>query len=309
MLELDVNDFKGGVALWGAIPPLYDTTSLPLERGVHVHARKTENGNKEIDNSYPVVFLNFEDHRFKITELDAIYFMVSSVFKKEMKYLECPDCKVPHLDRDWFSIHPHKRHLCSGCGKYFSDSEFGIGNPICEQRDALTCAPRKAPSQSQKRLEIRQSDYPGGIQIWGSNPAILWTREQSEESGIHVHLYSEDGSNRTVDDTFGRVIIDNVEIHPNMVRVLMAQTCLPHIKSRLLSLECQECGEVYFDTGDSAFSPVGFRECYECFSVIRSGTRLKKVISNPLLSVFSELENKAVRQRQIHDLELVPETI
>jgi hypothetical protein len=26
-----------------------------------------------------------------------------------------------------------------------------------------------------------------GIQIWGSNPAILWTGSQIEEEGIHIH--------------------------------------------------------------------------------------------------------------------------
>ena len=32
---LDLNKYLGGVALWGAAPAVYDTTRLPLERGIH----------------------------------------------------------------------------------------------------------------------------------------------------------------------------------------------------------------------------------------------------------------------------------
>src|ERR1700750_511583 len=36
---LDMDRYLGGVALWGAAPAVYDTTRLPVERGIHVHAR------------------------------------------------------------------------------------------------------------------------------------------------------------------------------------------------------------------------------------------------------------------------------
>src|SRR2546428_5894229 len=37
-LVLDISEYGGGVALWGAVPPVYDTTRQPLDRGIHVHA-------------------------------------------------------------------------------------------------------------------------------------------------------------------------------------------------------------------------------------------------------------------------------
>lgn len=40
-LALNLDRFAGGVALWGAVPPVYDTTRLPLDRGIHVHARRS----------------------------------------------------------------------------------------------------------------------------------------------------------------------------------------------------------------------------------------------------------------------------
>src|ERR1700730_6494690 len=45
-LELDLDQYRGGVALWGAVPPIYDTTCLPLDFGIHVHARKDADGDK-----------------------------------------------------------------------------------------------------------------------------------------------------------------------------------------------------------------------------------------------------------------------
>src|SRR5271155_2301513 len=54
-LELNIDEFKGGIALWGAVPPVYDTTLLPMDRGIHVHARKTTGGRKRIDRTYRAV--------------------------------------------------------------------------------------------------------------------------------------------------------------------------------------------------------------------------------------------------------------
>jgi hypothetical protein len=51
-LALDIDNFPGGVALWGAVPPVYDTTRRPLDRGIHVHARVVPHGRKGIDRTY-----------------------------------------------------------------------------------------------------------------------------------------------------------------------------------------------------------------------------------------------------------------
>jgi hypothetical protein len=52
-----------------------------------------------------------------------------------------------------------------------------------------------APKLSKKTLNIRQKDYSGGIQIWGSNPAFIWTGKNAEEEGIQVgEPHSSSGS-------------------------------------------------------------------------------------------------------------------
>ena len=40
-LDLDVDKYKGGIALWGAVPAVYDTTRLPMDRGsMFTHASR-----------------------------------------------------------------------------------------------------------------------------------------------------------------------------------------------------------------------------------------------------------------------------
>jgi hypothetical protein len=192
MLDLDLDQYPGGVGLWGAVPPVYDTTRLPLDFGIHVHARRDFDGDKDIDATYRAVRLighQLPTEGLLISEIDAVYYMVSGVFGFDMRDIRCTYCGYPHLDKDWFSIHPHRRHLCAGCGKNFCDSVVGIGNPIRATQETLGLLPRK-PVQAAKVLSLQQSDYPGGIQVWGSNAAIIWSSEKAEEEGIHVHAYT-----------------------------------------------------------------------------------------------------------------------
>ncbi len=309
-LSLDLSRYPGGVAIWGAAPPIYDTSNLPLARGIHIHARQVEGGDKLIDDTYRSVCITENGKDYEITELDAIYFMVSTIFEIETKYLECPFCEFPHLDKDWFCVHPHRRHLCAGCGKIFSDSELSVGNPMTRLYKDVLRLPREAPVPSSKLLDITQTDFPGGIQVWGSNPAILWTSGRHEESGIHVHVHSEnDPTSLKHDETFGKVIIDGLELDPLMVRTLMAQNCLPHLKRRIVSLQCSNCEAWYFDKGHAAFTPATDRNCLNCGYPVKSKTRLKKVISNPLKQVLNTLASGSPSTRKKHSLDLIPESI
>jgi len=101
------------------------------------------------------------------------------------------------------------REVSVRCGKHFRDSEISIGNPILAVRDACGVKTHK-PRLSKKKLDINQADFPGGIQIWGSNPAFIWTSDRNEEEGIHVHAFREPGNEPDLDDTYGEVTIDEV---------------------------------------------------------------------------------------------------
>jgi hypothetical protein len=241
---LELDKYLGGVALWGAAPAVYDTTRLPIEPGIHVHARPKPNSEKEIDFTFQAVRIVGKDvpaDGIMVNQIDAIYYLVSTIFGLSTKFVTCTHCGWPHLDKDFFSVHPHRRHLCSGCGRHFHDRARGIGNPIVGVRDAIGAANRKVVL-SKRQLSIRQSDFPGGIQIWGSNPAFLWTQCKDEEAGIHVHAFREESEAvPSIDETYGKVAIDNVPFDPVMVRVLMAQNVLPLLKDRVRSANCPSC--------------------------------------------------------------------
>jgi hypothetical protein len=311
VLSLDIDVYKGGVALWGAVAAVYDTTRLPMDRGIHVHARPTAAAKKEMDYTFRAVRIlskRLAENGILISELDAIYCIVTSVFGYEMKYVACSYCGYPHLDRDWFSVHPHRRHLCAGCGRHFSDTQVGVGNPILGVRAA--CSIKTQESRlSKKKLDIAQADFPGGIQIWGSNPAFLWTSDHSEEEGIHVHAFRESNDQPDLDETYGEVVIDGIKLDPLMVRVLMAQSALPSLKSRILSINCPSCGDGHFSIGESAFTPLPTHTCKRCAHEFAGSGRLRKTIGNPLPSILARLAGKAPRTPQQHELGLLPETL
>ena len=310
---LEIDKYDGGVGLWGAVPPVYDTTVMPMDRGVHVHARRSVDAGKEIDQTYSggvrLVSTRLADGSMVISDLDAIYYMVSSAFGYAITDVSCTYCGESHLDRDYFSVHPHQRHLCAGCGRHFRDTQTGIGNPIAALRKMLREF-SDIPVLSRRSLEIQQSDFPGGIQIWGSNPAFLWTARRAEEDGIHVHAFKELNSLKPdLDETYGHVVIDGTHLDAVNVRLLMAQNVMPSVKSRVRSLECPKCSMPISATGEAAFSPTVDQKCSSCCHRFAARGRVRKVVANPLVAVLAQLSKNAPRKPQEHDLELLPETI
>lgn len=307
-LTIEPREYSG-VAIWGAVPPIYDTTRKPTERGVHVHARRAADGPKEVDATFRSVDLISQGQtRFVISELDAIYYMASSVFGFPVKYIKCSLCGFPHLDKDWFSVHEHRRHLCAGCGRQFRDIEAGIGNPIAKAGEMFSVGSNRMQSAA-RDLEMRQRDYPGGIQIWGSNPSIVWTAARGEEEGIHIHAFGDDPAQILIDDTFAHVCIDGVTLDAAQVRTYMAQSALPHISGRLVGVRCTHCHSVHFDTGLDAFTPHDCHVCASCGAKVSSGGRLRKTIGSPAVELLTKLTTNAVRMPQHHDVRLIPETL
>ena len=291
-VKIDIAEYPGGVALWGAVPPVYDTTLQPLDRGIHVHARQSSESKKEIDETFRKVFLvdgNNPLRKAEISELDAIYYMVTSIFGYPMKYIECTRCHCPHLDKDWFSLNPHQRHLCAGCGQYFRDDSKAIGNPI-KKTQSLFDNQLSKTKKINSPLKIKQSDYKGGVQICGSNSAIFWTSGVEEEEGIHVHAFTDDKSLPVIDDTFSKVVIDGFDLDPSMVRTLMAQNSIPHISGRVVSFSCPHCNNSHFSDGESSFTPSKNHICNYCHKNFQSKGRLKNVVGNPLIQILSDLK-------------------
>ncbi len=305
-----MSQYPGGIAIWGAVSPVFDTTRLPVPTGVHVHAREVPDGGKELDDTYRRVALlgpSTPSKGFVISDLDAVYFMVSSVFGFKVKHVVCTECGCPHLDKDWFSVHKHQTHLCAGCGKTFRDSERSIGNPVAIVQDTI-CKGRTKVAPANRNKNIDQRDYAGGLQIWGSNPAIVWTAERHEEEGIHLHAFDEHNKIKE-DDTFSELVIDGIKLDSTMVRVFMAQSALPHIEGRVVDLSCPRCDFPHFDSAEHAFSPHEVHLCGNCGYTFRNRGRLRKTIGNPTIGLFARLSKTAPRRPRQHKSDLLVEKI
>lgn len=293
LLRLTSGQYAGGVAMWGAVRPAYDTSGLPPETGIHVHARGERDGDKEIDDTFDAVAVSLSKDLLEASETiltseTAVNFYLSRFLNRDIRTLHCSFCGEAHLDSGYFAVKPHRRHLCHGCGHYFNDTGKAVSNPIASLQHSLRAGSKGAiPVRAPRSLDIRQADYPGGIQVWASNPALVWTSEKPEEEGLHVHLFSAPGQ-IVIDDTFDRVIIDGVELNESHVQYFMAQGALPHLANKVVALNCPRCDVPHFDKGDRAIFPHRSHECESCKSVFTSpGKRL--LVSNPFVAVSKQL--------------------
>lgn len=313
-LDLKLGEFRGGVALWGSVPAVFDTTTKPVDRGIHVHARHEVNGSKMIDWTYRKLRIPFEKDLIsgewmEVEEIDAINFMVSEVFGFKTIQVTCSHCGFAHLDRDWFAVHNHHRHQCHGCGRYFSDCVSGVGNPLAALKQMIEKFPA-TQILAPREIKIDQKDFLGGIQIWGSNAAIVWTSAKPEETGIHLHCFeSLDAVLPVIDNTFSKVSIDGIELDAEQVRFFTAQNAMPHLTGRLIAIECPKCELAHFDTGVHAYTPHVEHICHECGAVFKTKGNLKKTIGNPFVALRDKLAVDSPNPLRNDSLGLRPETI
>lgn len=291
ILALDPRDYLGGVAVWRVSPPVYDTTGGETRGGVHVHARRVPGGEKEIDSSYDAVDITVRrdllESTSRISARTASAYYIARFLGNRLKCLSCPRCGEHHLDEGHFAMVEHRTHLCESCGHYFRDAERAVSNPLVGIEGV---EPEDRPGrfvQAPRALDIVQSDYPGGIRLWASNPAVIWTAERPEEQGVHVHVHSPDGDALLEDNTFGTVTIDSVAIDVDMVKQLMAQKTVPELTGRIASLRCPDCGTAHFDKGRRGLEPHAEHKCEHCGSSFPA--ERGAVVSNPICEVFDKL--------------------
>lgn len=287
-LTISPLDYPGGIALWGATMAVYDTTAFNLDLGIHVHARKKIGEDKQIDKTFRYVHVKHGDQSVDFDYLAAIAYLSSNMLQKEMNYIVCPKCGFAHLDKDWFSVNPHKKHLCNCCGRIFVHPAPNIGNPLIKAKEIFgdTQIYRNIVKPHRK-LEILQRDFPYGISFWGSNSALLWTSSKDEEYGIHVHAYAENNIRPTIDETYDDVVIDGVSLDIEMVRMYMAQKSLPYLSNRVRVLKCPKCGKSHFDEMEKSYTPHTEHRCKHCEEHFKTHMRL---IGNPMEEIINELQ-------------------
>jgi len=296
-IHIDITEYPGGVGIWGSLQAVYDTKREIPEKGVHVHLRRNVGEEKKIDRTFKEVYVRLPGKLFKdenwvmIDEYTACAYTASILFNKDIKVIRCKHCHREHIDADWFAVHYHKKHFCTYCGRDFIDTERGISNPVLSLQQALHEQLKDREIINVDRsLNISQVDYPGGIQVWASNPAIIWTASRPEEAGIHVHLFKEKNAGPDSDDTYGEVIIDGIKLDADMVRTYMVQRSFSFLDRLIVSLTCPNCEKEHFDNGDLAFQPHKDHDCEHCGANFKDGTRFKGVVSNPIVARLQRLE-------------------
>lgn len=294
ILELDPKDYPGGVALWGAVDPVYNTMLGEIDRGIHVHARLAPGDVKKIDESYAEVQLAYnrdliERRPLSITRETGVAYYISNVLDRTLSTLYCTYCGEAHLDADWFAVKPHRRHLCHSCNSLFV-AVRSISNPAIALQQFYKDNSRKI-LRATRVFDVRQRDFAGGMQIWASNPAILWTSSKPETAGIHVHANGE-GQRQDEDDTFDRVILDGIELPEKQLRLFMAQQALIYLTDKVVCLYCPSCGEPHCDTGEEAFVPHKTHTCHHCGNAFDTPQqRHKLVVSNPFIECLRKLRS------------------
>jgi hypothetical protein len=100
-----------------------------------------------------------------------------------------------------------------------------------------------------------------------------------------------------------------VHLDEAMIRMLMAQSALPHIAGRVVSVRCPKCLRSHFDKAENAFTPHTEHYCETCGSKFRSLGRMRKTIGNPMIGILAELGRNASRPPRQHRSQLLVETI
>ncbi|WP_025898021.1 hypothetical protein [Sneathiella glossodoripedis] len=295
-LFLDPETLPGGIALWGALQPVYDTTNQNPVYGVHVHARETKekNSKKIIDATFKQVDLKvgrdlLGDQWETITDDAAIAYFNTLAAGFTPSSICCKHCKRLHLDEGRFSVSLHTKHQCQYCGRDFFDTCPSIGNPIASIKKVFDDLEFERPVEKSKEIFCgRQSDFKGGVKIWASNPAAFWTQPWPELSGIHFHGFDEDG-NRVIDETFGNFSLDGVTFSRKCMRVYMAQLQIPELSKKVKSIYCPKCHAPHFENTANAFTPHVEHECDACGFVFSENG--EKILGNPIVEQLQQLTN------------------
>jgi transposase-like protein len=277
------------------VEPVYNTAQVPADRGIHVHARLEPGKGKVIDHTYDAVELSipkdlFSEGTVLITGETAVAYYLSRFCKRQIVHIFCPYCDAPHLDSDWFAVKPHRVHLCHGCNRLFRQDIKRVSNPLEAVRHKLGDGDASRTTVRAKgRLEITQADFPFGLQIWASNPALLWTAAEPEKEGIHVHGWKRATENPKLDGTFNSVRIDGIELDEEQLKTFMAQSSLVYLKTKVVCLRCPACKAAKFDRGDAAFRPRSKHQCDECGHKFDTPGRRRLVVSNPFVETIAAL--------------------
>lgn len=284
-LFLNLEDYPGGTAAWGALPAVFDNVEDHFDKGVHIHARLEVGKKKVIDASFAEVIVHWRGKNQRLDEASAVAYTMSSIFDQKMVAMDCSCCGSPLLDQGISAVTPSFDHYCRFCGACNQTSDRVVINPIIQFKQWIGDEHVQRPVVLPERKIVLDAErFAGGFQIWGSNPSIIWTAPKLEESAIHVHAYNADGK-RIVDNTYKEVWVGETPLDIQMIRVLQIQRAIVQANAYLDTAYCPDCDNPHFDTGTLATIPHKRHLCECCGHIFETHT----LISNPMVAALRPL--------------------
>jgi transposase-like protein len=297
VLDLSPAEYPGGIAMWGALPAVYNTSIAPDEFGVHVHARLKVGGKKSLDETFDLVRVQLPDLQgeqqfFTVNGDAAARYNIATILGVELTDLQCPSCHIVHSDNDFNLVHPHEHHICEACGTTWSSGAPTVSNPVMLLKKM--CGDdqqyRTIIDPVGRTINQPQSRFPGGVQIWGSNPAIVWTSPKPEEGGLHFHAFKTRKIMPDVDETYGTVTLDGLFLDAEQVRYIMAQRMLEFLQGRIVALSCPHCCRPHFDRLQYSVTPHALHRCEHCDFDFNSPSETPLCVSNPVIAMLDRLQ-------------------
>lgn len=280
-LLLDPQEYPAGIAIWGGVEPIFMTAHRPNEEaGIHIHARKLPVAEKDIDQSFDEV--TFRDctwgRDIQIDQDAAVGFMISQILGVNMRHVICINCASDIFLGRQFAAYPSTSHTCPSCSTVNTTVEEAVANPLITLRERYSSRIEPAVISPNRPLSLSWDKFPGGIDIWGSNQAIIWNAQKPEEEGLHVHWYASDGT-MLRDDTFDSVTLGAIKVDVKAARLWMAQREVHRLRAATRSITCKECGNQVCDEGIQARVPSTTHRCATCAHIAQSTS---PIIANPM---------------------------
>jgi hypothetical protein len=218
------------VGIWCSMPAAISTEKIGKRPPrIHVHVRPKVGANKTVDRDFQAIsvlygdsgglFGNEEITRVNITPPAAYDFVTAIENERDMSWVNCGRCGYPHLDLGKFALVPHSKHYCGNCG-YDSTHSKGkiISTPLKPLHDQFA----KSLKYETPDRRINLDEYGDcTFTVWASTPAVVWTAARPQELGIHVHVHR--AGKRIIDDTFGTVIYQGIELQRSELVKMMAE--------------------------------------------------------------------------------------
>ena len=154
------------------------------------------------------------------------------------------------------------RYWCLG---HHANATAKYGTPA-----AQCVAADDAPITAEETLHLDFANYPGGVALWGSAPAVYDTSIQPTDRGVHVHARSVKGVYKDIDKTYRRLRIplrtdllsdgwaevDEIDAINYMVSGVFGFETIP--------VRCTHCGFAHLDRDWFAVHAHRKHQCHGC---------------------------------------------